>query len=158
MRPRGAKAGKAVLLNRAIDTVSRSQRGGLTALLLAALLVLPSFLVACADDSPELPPSISRPVTIRIAAFAWPETMALFRIIPEWEHITGNRVELAIYDPATGERVVASGYVDYREAVIGNAEEGRAEYDVIIVDDPWMPYLEVRPKRGHLCVSEEDCS
>jgi len=152
MRLQGAEAGKAGLLNRAIDPVSRnpvsrSQRGGLTALLLAALLVLPALLVACTDDSPELPPSISRPVTIRIAAFAGPETTALFRIIPEWEHITGNRVELGIYDPATGERVVASGYVDYREAVIGNAEEGRAEYDVIIVDDPWMPYL---AGNGHL--------
>jgi len=108
---------------------------------LAAWMLLSGVLVACGPDEPELPPSVSRPVTLRIAAFAGPETTALFRIIPEWEHITGNTVELGIFDPVTGERRVANHYVPYRDAVIANAEEGLGYYDVIIVDDPWMPYL-----------------
>ena len=109
--------------------------------LLGGWLVVATILVSCGQDETELPPSVSRPVTLRIAAFAGPETTALFRIIPEWEHITGNTVELGIVDPVTGERVVANDYVTYREAVVSNAEQDLGYYDVIIVDDPWMPYL-----------------
>lgn len=109
--------------------------------LLAALGAISVLLAACGSDTPELPPAVTRPVTIRIAAFAGPETTALFRIIPEWEHITGNKVELGILDPITDGRAIAGDYVAYRDAVISNAEELRGEYDVIIVDDPWMPYL-----------------
>lgn len=98
-------------------------------------------LVACGSEEPELPAAVTRPVTIRIAAFDGPETTALFRIIPEWEHITGNTVELGIIDRATGERVIAGDYVTYREAVISNAEQALGEYDVVIVDDPWVPFL-----------------
>lgn len=112
-----------------------------------ALLVLALLGGACGSGEVELPQAITRPITIRIAAFAGAETTALFRIIPEWEHITGNRVELGIVDPATGEVAVAGDYVTYRDAVIGNAEERAGAYDVVIIDDPWMPYL---AGAGHL--------
>ncbi len=105
------------------------------------VLALSILLVACRSEEPELPPSVTNPVTIRIAAFRGAETTALFRIIPEWEHITGNRVELGIVDRTTGDRAVAGDYVSYRDAIIENADENLANYDVIIVDDPWMPYL-----------------
>jgi len=98
-------------------------------------------LGACRSNEPELPEAVTRPVTVRIAAFNGPETTALFRIIPEWEHITGNTVELGIVDRATGERYIAGDYVTYREAVISNAAQGLGEFDVIIVDDPWVPFL-----------------
>ena len=116
-------------------------RGRVGLALLAGWLLAATVLVACRADEQELPPSVSRPVTLRIAAFAGPETTALFRIIPEWEHISGNTVELGIFDPTTGVRVIADNYVTYREAVISNAEQGLRYYDVVIVDDPWMPYL-----------------
>lgn len=115
----------------------RTTRGWLAALALAAT----TLLAACGSGEPELPAAVTNPVTIRIAVFRGAETTALFRIIPEWEHITGNKVELGIVDRATGERAVATDYVTYRDAVIENAEENLANYDVIIVDDPWMPYL-----------------
>ncbi|MCB9482393.1 MAG: extracellular solute-binding protein [Dehalococcoidia bacterium] len=115
--------------------------GKLKSVLALAWLLAAAGLASCGSDTPELPESVTRPVTIRIAAFQGPETTALFRIIPEWEHITGNTVELGIIDRETGERMVAGDYVTYREAVISNAEQGLGEYDVIIVDDPWMPYL-----------------
>ncbi len=98
-------------------------------------------LGACGSEEPALPEAVTRPVTVRIAAFDGPETTALFRIIPEWEHITGNTVELGIIDRATGERYIAGDYVTYREAVISNAKDGLGEYDVVIVDDPWIPFL-----------------
>lgn len=115
-----------------------------------ALGAVSALLGACGSDDPELPPAVTRPVTIRIAAFAGAETTALFRIIPEWEHITGNTVELGIIDPDSGDRAVASDYVSYRDAVIGNAEGLRGEYDVIIVDDPWMSYLATNQKLAPL--------
>jgi len=111
------------------------------------LVVLAIILGACGDDGPDLPPAVTRPVTIRIAAFAGPETTALFRIIPEWEHITGNNVELGILQPDGRNRNVASDYVTYRDSVVGNAADGAGLYDVIIIDDPWMPYL---AGNGHL--------
>ncbi|MCK9486746.1 MAG: extracellular solute-binding protein [Dehalococcoidia bacterium] len=126
---------------------ARTARGRWLLAVLGACAVL---LAACGSDTPELPPAVTRPVTLRIAAFQGAETTALFRIIPEWEHITGNRVELGILDPVTGERAVAGDYASYREAVISNAEELRAEYDVIIVDDPWMPYLAANGKLAPL--------
>lgn len=113
----------------------------LRSLCVLAWLLAAASLVACGSDEPELPPAVTQPVTIRIAAFEGPETTALFRIIPEWEHITGNTVELGILDRETGERMVAQDYVTYRDSVISNAEQELGEYDVIIVDDPWMPYL-----------------
>lgn len=115
--------------------------GRLRSRLALGWLLAAAVLVACGSDGPPLPEAVTRPVTVRIAAFAGPETTALFRIIPEWEHITGNTVELGIIDRATGERFVAGDYVTYREAVISNAEGSLGEYDIVIVDDPWMPYL-----------------
>ena len=116
-------------------------RARLKSLLAFGTLLMAASLAACGSEEPELPEAVTRPVTIRIAAFAGSETAALFRIIPEWEHITGNTVELGIIDPATGDRFVANDYVTYREGVISNAERGLGHYDVIIVDDPWVPFL-----------------
>ncbi|MEX1022712.1 MAG: extracellular solute-binding protein [Dehalococcoidia bacterium] len=126
---------------------ARSHRGALGVAVTLAVACLGALVGACGSDEVELPPVITRPATIRIAAFAGPETTALFRIIPEWEHLTGNTVELGIFDPETGERLIAGDYVTYRDAVVGNAEEGAGRYDVIIIDDPWMPYL---AGNGHL--------
>src|SRR5690606_25264383 len=92
----------------------------LRSLRVLAWLLAAASLVACGSDEPELPPAVTQPVTIRIAAFEGPETTALFRIIPEWEHITGNTVELGILDRETGERMVAQDYVTYRDSVISN--------------------------------------
>ncbi|MGE3961649.1 MAG: extracellular solute-binding protein [Dehalococcoidia bacterium] len=115
--------------------------GRLKSWLALVWLLAAAGLAACGSDEPELPAAVTRPVTIRIAAFNGPETTALFRIIPEWEHITGNTVELGIFDRSTGQRMIAGDYVTYREAVISNAEQSLGDYDVIIVDDPWVPYL-----------------
>ncbi len=115
--------------------------GRLKSLFVLGWLLAAASLGACGSDEPELPEAVTRPVTVRIAAFQGAETTALFRIIPEWEHITGNTVELGIVDRETGKRMVAGDYVTYREAVISNAEQSLGEYDVIIVDDPWVPYL-----------------
>lgn len=98
-------------------------------------------LVACGSDTPELPPDVTRPVTLRIAAFEGPETRALFRIIPEWEHLTGNRVELGILPAGGDERIITGDYVEYRQAIVDHARTHGEDYDVIIIDDPWMPYL-----------------
>jgi multiple sugar transport system substrate-binding protein len=129
------------LLRSGDSVIPRPRRGRWFSRIGTGWLSLAVLVAACGGGGPELPPTLTESVTIRIAAFAGPETTALFRIIPEWEHITGNRVVLGVIDPATGERTVADGYVDYREAVVDNAEELRGEYDVIIIDDPWMPYL-----------------
>ncbi|MEX2228243.1 MAG: extracellular solute-binding protein [Dehalococcoidia bacterium] len=108
-----------------------------TLLLLAMAAVL---LGACSSNAAELPPDVTQPVTIRIAAFAGPETRALFRIIPEWEHLTGNHVELGIVRQGSA-RAVTNDYVEYRQAIVDNARAHSGDYDVIIIDDPWMPFL-----------------
>jgi multiple sugar transport system substrate-binding protein len=98
-------------------------------------------LTACTSNAAELPPDVTEPITIRIAAFAGPETRALFRIIPEWEHLTGNKVELGIVQAGSDERIITNQYVEYRQAIVDNARDHSGDYDVIIVDDPWMPFL-----------------
>ena len=117
----------------------RSLRLPVPTLLLLALTAV--VCLSCASHAEELPPDITEPVTIRIAAFDGPETRAIFRIIPEWEHLTGNHVELGILRAGSDERVVTNDYVEYRQAIIDNARDHSGNYDVIIIDDPWMPFL-----------------
>ena len=117
----------------------RSLAGSAITLLLCAIAV--GVLAACSSTAAELPPDVTQPVTIRIAAFEGPETRALFRIIPEWEHLTGNHVEIGIVRPDADGRAVSGDYVEYRAAIVANAQSHGGLYDVIIIDDPWMPFL-----------------
>ncbi len=129
-----------------------------------ALLVLASMLfIACNSDAPEV-----KPPSVRIALFEGPETEAFIRVIPEWEHRTGNTAELGFvsYDencnfteiklvPRTSAYLAAlladvkpvdqSGEVGCPAQNAGEISPkihgSLGEYDVVLLDDPWIPYF-----------------
>lgn len=68
--------------------------------------------------------------TIVVAAVKGVESAGIKSVIPDWEKKTGNKVEL-----------IELPYSNLQEKVFTDAQSGTGSYDVIMIDDPWMPFL-----------------
>lgn len=78
---------------------------------------------------------ISAPVkaqgtTIVVAAVQGVESQGIKAVIPDWEKQTGNKVEF-----------IELPYANLQDKVFTDAQAGTGSYDVIFIDDPWMPFL-----------------
>lgn len=77
---------------------------------------------------------IARPATaatkIVVAVVQGVEDQGIKAVTPDWEKKTGNSVEL-----------IELPYPNLQEKVFTDAQAGAGSYDVIMIDDPWMPFL-----------------
>jgi multiple sugar transport system substrate-binding protein len=91
------------------------------------LLVL---AIAVASLAGVFSPATAQGKTIVVAAVKGVESTGIKAVIPDWEKKTGNKVEF-----------IELPYSNLQDKVFTDAQAGTGSYDVIFIDDPWMPFL-----------------
>ena len=68
--------------------------------------------------------------TLEVAVVQGVESAGIKSVIPDWEKKTGNKVDL-----------IELPYPNLQDKVFTDAQSATGSYDVIMIDDPWMPFL-----------------
>ncbi len=93
-------------------------------------LIVVFCLILVVNCSFSLAEESSKPKELTIAALAGMETDPLKAIIPLWEEQYGIKINLILYP-----------YNSLYEKIVTTMVAGVSTYDVILIDDPWMPKL-----------------
>jgi multiple sugar transport system substrate-binding protein len=105
----------------------------------AAALAAQPFLAGCGPTPTSAPTSLPAPAATATQVPKTSETIVFGTLvefnpfkafIPQWEEATGNKVD-----------VVEVPFTSWQDKLYTDVQAGAGSYDVVFMDDPWMPFL-----------------